>query len=80
MASASQLPRDVPHTFRVDSETVRQLEFVTPAGFERFHVDASDAAPAAELPPPSEPDIPRLLSAIDGYNAEIIGPPLGPDD
>jgi quercetin dioxygenase-like cupin family protein len=74
------LPRDVPHTFRVDSDVVRQLEFVTPAGFEQFHVDAGDPAPALVVPPPTEPDIPRLLDAIGGYDAEIVGPPLGPAD
>jgi quercetin dioxygenase-like cupin family protein len=74
------LPRDVPHTFRVDSDTVHQIELATPAGIERFHVEASDPAPAPELPPLGEPDIPRVLAAIDGYGAEIVGPPLGPDD
>ena len=74
------LPRDVPHSFRVDSETVRQLELITPAGIEQFHINASDPAQNAELPPPTEPDIPRLVSAIAGYDAEIIGPPLSPDD
>jgi mannose-6-phosphate isomerase-like protein (cupin superfamily) len=74
------LPRDVPHTFRVDSETVRQLELMTPAGIEQFHIDASDPAPSAELPPPGEPDIPRLVTVIADYDAEIVGPPLGPND
>jgi quercetin dioxygenase-like cupin family protein len=74
------LPRDVPHTFRVDSDTVHQLELVTPAGFEQFHIDASDPATAIDLPPPTEPNIPRLLGAIGPYGAEIVGPPLGPDD
>jgi quercetin dioxygenase-like cupin family protein len=74
------LPRDVPHTFRVDTETVRQLELITPAGIEQFHIDSSDPAPAAELPPRGEPDIARLVDAITRYDAEIIGPPLGPDD
>jgi quercetin dioxygenase-like cupin family protein len=74
------LPRDVPHTFRVDSDTVHQIELATPAGIEGFHVAVSDPAPARELPPPGEPDIPRVLAAIGGYGAEIVGPPLGPDD
>lgn len=74
------LPRDVPHTFRVDSEVVRQLELVTPAGFEDFHVDASEPARARAIPPASEPDIASLLAAIGPYEAEILGPPLGPDD
>ncbi len=73
------LPRDVPHTFRVDSDTARLLELITPAGFEQFHVDASDPALSLEMPPPAEPDVPRLLEAIGPYGAEIVGPPLGPD-
>lgn len=73
------LPRDVPHTFRVDSDTVHLLELITPAGFERFHVDVSEPAPELQMPAPSEPDIPRLLGAVGGYGAEIVGPPLGPD-
>jgi len=74
------LPRDVPHTFRVDTDTARLLELIMPAGFEQFHVDASDPAAELEIPPPSEPDVPRLLDAIGPYGAEIVGPPLGPDD
>ena len=70
------LPRDVPHTFRVDSATAHLLELVTPAGFEQFHVDASDPAPTDDLPPSPETDVPRLVAAITGYDAEIVGPPL----
>jgi len=74
------LRRDVRHTFRVDSERVRLLELLTPAGFEQFHLDSSDPAPRLELPPAAEPDIPRLPAAIGPYDAEIVGPPLGPND
>lgn len=74
------LPRDVVHTFRVDSETVRQLELVTPAGFEEFHVAAGDPASGPGLPVPAPPDIDRLLTVIESYGAEIVGPPLGPRD
>ena len=70
------LPRDVPHTFRVESDGAHFLEFVTPGGFEGFHVDASDPAPAAELPPAGPPDVGRLLAAIGAYGAEIVGPPM----
>jgi quercetin dioxygenase-like cupin family protein len=73
------LPRDVAHTFRVDSEEARLLEILTPAGFEQFHVETSEQAPEATIPPDSEPDIPRLLAAIGAYHAEIVGPPLAPD-
>jgi quercetin dioxygenase-like cupin family protein len=74
------LPRDVPHTFRVDSDTVRQLELITPSGVERFHVLASDPASSLDLPPAAPPDIPRLLAAAESYLLEMVGPPLGPAD
>ena len=71
------LPRDVPHTFHVDSPEAHFLELVTPGGFEQYHVDASDPAPAAVLPPPGPPDIGRLVAELTPYGAEILGPPLG---
>jgi len=70
------LPRDVPHTFRVDSDEAHFLEWVSPGGFEQFHVDASDPAPSATVPPPGPPDIGRVIAAIGPYGAEIVGPPL----
>lgn len=71
------LPRDVPHTFKVVSGHAHFYELVTPGGFEQYHVDASDAAPAAELPPPGPIDLDRLVGALGRYDAEILGPPLG---
>jgi quercetin dioxygenase-like cupin family protein len=70
------MPRDTPHTFRVDSDRARFLEIVTPGGFEQFHIDASDPAPAATLPPAGPPDIARVVAAIATYDAELVGPPL----
>lgn len=70
------LPRDVPHTFRVDSDEVDLVELANPGGIEGFHHDASDPAMQPDLPQPGEPDIPRLLTAAVPYNIEIIGPPM----
>lgn len=44
-------PRGVPHWFRVESETARFLEIVTPGGFESFHRAMSEPALAFDLPP-----------------------------
>jgi quercetin dioxygenase-like cupin family protein len=70
------LPRDVPHTFRVDSDEVDLVELANPGGVEGFHLAASDPAAGPDLPPPGEPDIPRLLATAAPYDIEIIGPPL----
>jgi len=74
------MPRDIPHTFRVDSDEIHHVELITPAGFEHFHIGASDPARSLTLPPPSEPDVPELSVAAARYDTEVIGPPLGPDD
>jgi quercetin dioxygenase-like cupin family protein len=70
------LPRDVPHTFRVDSDEVELVELANPGGVEGFHHDASDPAEVPDVPPPGEPDVPRLLTSAVPYNIEITGPPM----
>jgi hypothetical protein len=70
------LPRDVPHSFLVVSDHAHFYELVTPGGIEGFHIEASDPAPAAELPPPGPPDVARLIAALGPYDAEIVGPPM----
>ncbi|MGE0726660.1 MAG: cupin domain-containing protein [Acidimicrobiia bacterium] len=70
------LPRDVPHTFVVTSDEAHFLELVTPGGIEQYHIDASDPAPSATLPPPGPPDLERLVRSLVPYGAEILGPPM----
>ena len=69
-------PRDVPHAFRVESETARALVLVTPGGFERmFEVGG---VPVAESPEPPEvrydPAAAEALAAEFGF--EVVGPQL----
>jgi mannose-6-phosphate isomerase-like protein (cupin superfamily) len=70
------LPRNVPHSFLVCSDGAHFLEYVMPGGFEQFHVDASDPAPRATLPPPGPPDVARLVAAAVPYGTTILGPPM----
>lgn len=70
------LPKDVPHTFRVDSDGAHFLEYATPGGIEGFHIEASDPATAPGLPEPSEPDIDTLIAAFVRHDGQILGPPL----
>ena len=68
-------PRDIPHGFRVDgTDPAKLLVLVTPGGFERFVVEMSEPARTAALPPPSQPDMQKLLRVAAKYNIEILGP------
>jgi mannose-6-phosphate isomerase-like protein (cupin superfamily) len=62
------LPRGIPHAFRVTSPGgARLLQITAPASFEQFAAEAGEPAPAATLPPPAEPDVPRLLAAMSRH-------------
>lgn len=72
------LPRGLAHTFRVDSDTARWIELVTPAGVEAWHHECSDPAVHDGLPPDAPIDIERVVRTIGPYGVEIVGPPLEP--
>jgi len=75
------LPRDVPHTFRVEGdEPARLLTLLTPGGGEGFFVDGGRPPEGPGLPPPGPPDVAKLMEISGAYGAEIIGPPLAPRD
>ena len=68
-------PRDIPHGFRVDGKDPAKLVILaTPGGFERFVVEMSEPARTAALPPPSQPDMQKLLNVAAKYKIEILGP------
>ncbi len=70
------LPRGIPHGYAVEGdEPLRTLAITVPAGFDQFVADAGEPAAARTLPPPAEPDIPKLLAAGDRHNIETVGPP-----
>jgi mannose-6-phosphate isomerase-like protein (cupin superfamily) len=73
------LPRDIPHTFRVDSEDgARLLTLLTPGGGEGFFLDGGREPEGPGLPPPGPPAVPTLKQVAPLYGAEIVGPPLAP--
>ncbi|HZQ66771.1 MAG TPA: cupin domain-containing protein [Gaiellaceae bacterium] len=79
---AAAIPMGVPHTFRVDSESAHILLISTPAGIERFVLDASVPARAPTLPPANAPrPTPQEVARIYTEHACIeVGPRLEPDD
>jgi len=70
------LPRDVPHSFTIESEQSRMLILLTPAGLEGWFKEFSVPAPAMTLPPADEPqyrDVQSMLEAAPRYGLEFIG-------
>lgn len=74
-------PRDIPHTFVVESEQARFLLVTEPAGFERFVRAFGEPAAELTIPPPSStpPDVERLTALAAREGIEILGPPGIPD-
>jgi len=72
------LPRDVPHSFRVEGDTpARMLTIETPGGGERFFVDAGRPVEGEGLPDAAPVDVELLRRVGNAYGAEVVGPPLG---
>lgn len=70
------LPRLVPHSWRViGAEPVRMLAFFTPAGVEGFFQALGRPAEAPTPPPPSAPDLPKVIQTAGEYGIHPIGPP-----
>lgn len=70
------LPRDVRHSFTIESEQYRMLILVAPAGFEAWFREFSVPAPAMTLPPADEPeyrDVQSMLEAAPRYGLEFVG-------
>jgi len=73
-------PRDVGHSFHVDSTEARLLFFFGPSGIEGFFREAGKPARSPGLPPADEQFVDRqMLMEIGGrYATDFIGPPLPP--
>lgn len=69
-------PRDIPHTYRVESPTARLLVYCAPARFDGFVRTVSEPAAAEELPPRGRPFDPEQFAATAAeYGIELLGPP-----
>ena len=69
------LPRGIPHSFKVVSETVaRFLVLGTPAGIHQYFVDAGMPALEEGLRP-QPVDFQKLAAISAQYGMEILGPP-----
>jgi len=70
-------PRDVAHSFTIDSEQVRILVMVSPAGAEGFFKECSVPAPSMTLPPPAEmpyAEIQKMMALAPTFGFEFVPP------
>ena len=70
-------PRDIPHSFTIDSDQVRILVLNVPAGIEEFFRECSVPAPSMTLPPPGEipyGEIQKMMSLAPKYGFEFVLP------
>ncbi|HEY7691890.1 MAG TPA: quercetin 2,3-dioxygenase [Gaiellaceae bacterium] len=73
---AAFAPRDVPHTYRVESETARWLAIATPAGFDAFVREVGEPAHEDVLPPEGREHDAALIGEIAAsHGIELLGPP-----
>ena len=72
------LPRDLPHTFRVDEGPARVLELVQPGGHERFYVEGGRPALDDSIPDFDLGDLERVSALYTKYRLEDASPPLQP--
>ena len=71
------LPRDVAHSFTIESEQLRMLVLLSPAGLEGWFKEFSLPAPRMTLPPAVEvpySEIQRMLEVSLRYGLEFVLP------
>jgi quercetin dioxygenase-like cupin family protein len=73
------IPRNVPHTFQVISESARWFGIGTPAGLDQWFFETGEPAKALTLPPPptAPPNIEVIIASLKAYGTETLGPPPG---
>lgn len=71
------VPRHTVHSFVIESEQLRCLNLLTPAGMEGWFKEFSVPAPGMTLPAPEEPSyskIQEMLAAAPKYGIEFVLP------
>lgn len=68
-------PRNCAHTFRVESNTARLATLLIPGTSEAFFHATGRPAEALTLPPPTQPDLDKLLAGMHEHGIEFLAPP-----
>ena len=76
------MPRGVPHTFRIHSQSARMLGVMTPGAFEQLFRNLSVPTDERALPAPgSVPfDVPAVMAEQTRLGTQVVGPPMAPPD
>jgi mannose-6-phosphate isomerase-like protein (cupin superfamily) len=71
------IPRTVPHTFQIRSDTARWFGIGTPAGLDQWFFETGEPAQALTLPPaPAGPrDVGAIIASLIAYGTQTLGPP-----
>lgn len=75
-------PRNIPHSFTVETTTARMLELITPGTSVKHFRDERFSVPAHSLTlpprPAGPPDVGALIADLATYGIEVVGPPGAP--
>jgi quercetin dioxygenase-like cupin family protein len=76
--AALYMPRGVPHTFRIQSQTACVLGVMAPGAFEELFRNLSVPAAERALPAPdSVPfDVPAVMAEQERLGTLVVGPPM----
>lgn len=67
------LPKNIRHSFKIQTEVLETLILLTPGGLENYFVEMSKPAEEVELPPMPEvpPDIKKLIQTASKYGVRF---------
>lgn len=69
------LPRNIQHTFQVQTDHAEVLVHLSPGGFENYFIEMSEPARELAIPPKPQgpPDIKRLVETASRYGIRFPG-------
>lgn len=70
------LPRNIQHSFKIQTGTLETLMLLTPGGFENYFIEMSEPAGELQLPPMPQgpPDIAKLVATASKYGIKFAKP------
>ncbi|WP_020667129.1 cupin domain-containing protein [Amycolatopsis nigrescens] len=71
-------PRNLPHSYKVESPTAKWLVLGTPGGYDGWFFDTGKPAERLEIPafnPDDIPDFGAIIAAVEAYGGKVLGPP-----